>query len=88
MSPTPVDRLFPPPSTVGEDYAAEHGATIFGWQAHIDNCGGQPGVSAEEIGRRLDATIAAMLEKYPYARHFRILASEKGVDIQEVAADQ
>ena len=76
----------PPTSPVGENYAAAHGATIFGWQAHIDNCGGQPGVSAEEIARRLDATIATMLEKYPHARHFRILASEQGVDIREVSA--
>lgn len=73
-----------PVSTVGEEYAASHGAVIFGWQAHINNCGGQPGVSDQEINQRLDQTIEAMRKKYPDARHFRILASENGVDIQEV----
>jgi hypothetical protein len=74
----------PPPNTIGEDYAAAHGATIFGWQAHVDNCGGNPGASNQQIEQRLDETIQAMLAKYPNARHFRILASEIGVDIREV----
>lgn len=75
-----------PANVVGEEYAIAHGATIFGWQAHINNCGGQPGVSDEEIGKRLDRVVAAMQAKIPHARHFRILASEAGVDIQEVFA--
>jgi hypothetical protein len=73
----------PPPSSNGEEYALAHGASIFGWQAHINNCGGQPGVSDEEIGRRLDRTLAAMQEKFPHARHFRILASLDGIDVSE-----
>lgn len=73
----------PPANGVGEEYALAHGATIFGWQAHINNCGGQPGVTDEEIGKRLDRTVAAMQAKFPNARHFRILASETGIDIQE-----
>src|SRR5579871_247374 len=70
----------PPANTIGEDYAASHGATIFGWQAHIDNCGGIPGASNQEIERMLDERIALMLVKYPQARHFRIVASESGVN--------
>lgn len=73
-----------PPNTIGEDYAASHGATIFGWQAHIDNCGGIPGASNQEIERMLDRRILLMLAKYPSARHFRIVASERGIDIREV----
>ncbi len=73
-----------PANTIGEDFAASHGATIFGWQAHIDNCGGLPGVSNEEIERLLDARIRHMLAKFPHARHFRIVASESGIDIREV----
>ena len=73
-----------PPNTIGEDYAATHGATIFGWQAHIDNCGGNPGASNEEIKLKLDQRIQLMLAKYPSARHFRIVASEHGIDIREV----
>jgi hypothetical protein len=75
-----------PPNTIGEDYAVQHGATILGWQAHIDGCGGQPGVSDQEIEARLDAMVAKMLLKYPGLRHFRILASLQGVAIREVHA--
>jgi hypothetical protein len=73
----------PPASAIGEEYAAAHGAVIFGWQAHINGCGGQPAVSDQEIAQRLDRTLAAMREKYPKARHFRILASEDGIEIAE-----
>lgn len=75
----------PPANTIGEDYAASHGATVFGWQAHIDNCGGIPGASNQEIERMLDERIALMLTKYPQARHFRIVASESGINIREVS---
>ncbi|GCE13481.1 hypothetical protein [Tengunoibacter tsumagoiensis] len=72
-----------PASTVGEVYSVAHGAQIFGWQAHINNCGGQPGVSDDDIARRLDAVVAKMKETYPHGRHFRILAGLEGIDIQE-----
>jgi|SRR5437667_12213322 len=68
----------------GIEYALAHGASIFGWQAHINGCGGQPGVSDEEIANRLDRMVAAMVEKYPHARHFRLLASEAGIDVKEI----
>ncbi|GHO46596.1 hypothetical protein [Ktedonospora formicarum] len=74
----------PPVSGIGEEYAAAHGARVFGWQAHINNCGGQPGASDEEIASHLDSVIATKLKQYPNARHFRILASEQGIDIREV----
>lgn len=74
----------PPPNTIGEDYAASHGASIFGWQAHIDGCGGLPGRSNQEIESLLDSNIQQMQKKYPGARHFRIVASESGVSILEV----
>ena len=74
-----------PANTIGEDFAASHGATIFGWQAHIDNCGGLPGFTNQEIERLLDSRIALMTAKFPHARHFRIVASESGVDIREVS---
>ncbi|GCF09612.1 hypothetical protein [Dictyobacter arantiisoli] len=74
----------PPPNTISEDYSVEHGATILGWQAHINGCGGQPGVSDQEITARLDSVIAEKVKKYPNLRHFRILASLNGIDIKEV----
>ncbi len=68
----------------GEDYAAAHGATIFGWQAHGDKCGGQPGVGDAEIEARLDALIAEKMKKFPDAQHFRIFAIEGHIQIEEV----
>lgn len=67
-----------------DQYAAEHGATVFGWQAHIDACGGLPGATNVEIENALDAHIRAMIAKYPNAVHYRILASDKGVEITRV----
>jgi len=74
----------PPANTRGEEYAASHGVTIFGWQAHLNGCRGQPHVSDQEIIKRLDRVIAKKRKKFPNARHFRIVASEEGIDIQEL----
>lgn len=70
-------------SETGVNYATHHGVTVFGWQGHGDNCGGQPGVSDEEIQKRLDAQIAVLKEKYP-GRHFRIFVKESGAEVTEV----
>jgi len=68
----------------GEDYAHKHGATIFGWQAHIDGCGGQPGIDNETIAKRLDTVITKKKEKFPASKHFRILASENEISMREI----
>jgi hypothetical protein len=67
-----------------DQYAFEHGATIFGWQAHIDTCGGLPGATNAEIVKALDEHIRAMIAKYPDSLHFRILASNSGIEITRV----
>lgn len=72
-----------PAPTNGADLAAEHGASIFGWQAHGSKCGGQPGVGDSEIQDRLNAQIAQLKKRYP-GHHFRIFATEVGIDIREV----
>jgi len=41
-------------------------------------------VSDQEIIKRLDRVIAKKRKKFPNARHFRIVASEEGIDIQEM----
>jgi hypothetical protein len=69
----------PPANTIGEDYAASHGATIFGWQAHIDHCGAFPPPPEnrdEEIRARLQATFAQKIKQYEYlhATHYALLA--------------
>lgn len=72
-----------PTSETGVEYAVNHGATIFGWQAHGDHCGGQKDVPDREIQERLDTQIAELKQKYP-GRHFRIFATEAGISIKEV----
>jgi len=73
-----------PQSEVGEDYAYSHGARAFGWQAHGSTCGGQPGVSDQEIQQRLDTTIHAKVEKFPDADHYRIFVTEDSLSITKV----
>ncbi|MGH2506126.1 MAG: hypothetical protein ACRDHZ_01690 [Ktedonobacteraceae bacterium] len=58
-----------------DQYAHEHGARIFGWQAHIDKCGGLPGAGNTAILTALTQHINAMIQKYPGSQHYRILAS-------------
>ena len=72
-----------PVDETGVVYACQHGATIFGWQAHGNHCGGQPSVPDSEIQQRLDTQIAELKQKYR-GRHFRIFATEAGIDIKEV----
>jgi hypothetical protein len=70
-------------NSTGCSYAASHGATIFGWQAHGSGCGGQPGISDEEIQKRLDAEIAKRKAEFP-GTHYRIYCTENGVEVNEV----
>lgn len=72
---------------LGEDYAYHHGARIFGWQAHGDTCGGQPGVANEEIQQKLDAVIVKKVEKFSDATHYRIFVTEGVVSIQEITSE-
>lgn len=72
-----------PPDKTGVEYANTHGATIFGWQAHGNGCGGQQGVSDEEIQARLDSEIQKLKAAYP-GTHYRIFVTESGIDVREV----
>ena len=67
-----------------DEYAAKNGATVFGWQAHLDHCGGLPGAENPDIVEALNEHIKAMIAKYPDASHFRILASESGITVVQV----
>jgi hypothetical protein len=49
----------------GEKYAYEHGARIFGWQAHLNKCGGLPDDSDAEIEALL---LQAVEEKVAFYR--------------------
>lgn len=67
----------------GQDYAAGHGAEIYGWGAHGSNCGGQPGVSDEASKAKLMERLEEKKAKFPGKRHFGLFLTELGVDIWE-----
>lgn len=67
----------------GEDYAAHHGAEVFGWGAHGSTCGGQPGVSDEESKARLLKKIEEKKAKFPDRKHYGLFLTEVGVEIWE-----
>jgi hypothetical protein len=80
--------LEPNPGTktdsLGEDFAIAQGAQIFGWGAHGSACGGQPGLTDQEIRIRLDAKIAEKEAKYPDKKHFGLFMTEETIEIWEV----
>lgn len=81
-------QAFPGGAAVGTEptglnYAVAHGADTFGWQAHLDGCGGQPGVEDAEIRARLQTRVNELQAQYP-GRHFMIVASNSGIEINEV----
>lgn len=65
----------------GQEYAAGHGATTFGWGAHGSNCGGQPGVSDEESKARLQKKIEEKKSKFPEGKHYGLWLTEDAVEI-------
>ena len=69
--------------STGADYAAHHGASLWGWGAHGSTCGGQPGASDAESAARLDRNITKLKPKYR-GRHFRIFVTDDSADIHEV----
>jgi hypothetical protein len=66
-----------------DEYAFKHEARVFGWGAHVDDCGGLPGADKSEIEQALKAHIEAMIKKYPTSKHFRILASVSGIEVTQ-----
>lgn len=79
-NPGGVNTLINP---TGEDYAAGHGAQVFGWGAHGSNCGGQPGVSDEDSKKVLLQKIEEKKAKHPSAKHYGIFLTDDQVDIWE-----
>ena len=79
LNPTPVPP--PNPNPDGADYVynnPEIHLEVMGWQAHLNHCGGLPGVPDPEIRARFQALAdSRMLQnKYPRVRHVFLLASE------------
>lgn len=63
------------------DYAINHGATQIGWGAHLEVCGGLPGVGDGEISKRLYSAVVRRAEQYPQVNHYGLVASTAGIDV-------
>jgi hypothetical protein len=79
LNPTPVPP--PNPNPDGANYVynnSEIPLEVMGWQAHLNHCGGLPGVPDAEIRRRFQALAdsGTLQKQYPRVRHVFLLASE------------
>lgn len=72
------------PNSDGIDYAFNHGARIFGWQAHLNGCGGQPDVHDEMIIASLYQAATETALKYEGSKHFFILASDSNSGLEQI----
>jgi len=72
-----------PTDETGERYASEHGVSVWGWAAHGSGCGGQPGVSDEEIGKRLAEVVSEKKKMYS-GDHYKIFSTELRTTIEKV----
>lgn len=62
-------------------YAYGEGARFMGWAAHGDSCGGFPGVSNEELRRKVERTMRGRAEEFPQAEHLALFAHGGGVEV-------
>jgi hypothetical protein len=62
-------------------YAYREGARHMGWAAHGDSCGGFPGVSNEEMRRKVERAMKSRAGEFPQAEHFALFAHAGGVEV-------
>ena len=56
-------------------YAYDNGATIMGWAAHGDGCGGFPGVDDEGMKAKLQAAAADRAIDFPTVEHWTLFGA-------------
>lgn len=61
---------------IGIEHARDHGARVWGWQAHGDNCGGLPGKSDSEVEDQLYGTAQVANEILP-GQHYIIFQTNR-----------
>jgi hypothetical protein len=62
-------------------FAYEHGARHMAWAAHGDQCGGFPGVSNDDMRRKVERSLKSRAEEFPEAQHYALFAHEGGVEL-------
>jgi hypothetical protein len=61
------------------EFARSQGATVMGWAAHGDVCGGFPGTGDDRIRAMLETTVARRRLEYPAAEHLVFFGGGKRV---------
>jgi hypothetical protein len=61
------------------EFARSQGATVMGWAAHGDVCGGFPGADDDRIRAMLETTVARRRHEYPAAEHLAFFATGRRV---------
>jgi hypothetical protein len=62
-------------------YAHREGARFMGWAAHGDSCGGFPGVSNDEMRRKVERAMRSRAQEFPGAEHIALFAHGGGVEV-------
>jgi hypothetical protein len=62
-------------------FAYEQGARVMCWAAHGDKCGGFPGVSNDDMRRKVESSMKSRAEEFPEAEHYALFAHEGGVEL-------
>jgi hypothetical protein len=62
-------------------YAYREGARFMGWAAHGDSCGGFPGVTNEEMRRKVEHAMRGRASEFPQAEHLALFAYFGGVEV-------
>jgi hypothetical protein len=74
----------PEAASVTASFAHEHGATLMGWAAHGDGCGGYPGRSDDEMRAAVEAAAREGAEAFPDARHWVLFGVGGEVEVAEL----
>lgn len=63
-----------------DDLVSERGVRIRGWQGHLNQCGGKPGMPDDELARQILQGALQRVDRYPDANHHILIASLGSVD--------
>ena len=67
-------------ATATAEFAYNNGATIMGWAAHGDACGGFPGRSDYEMRTKVQAAARERSKDFPEAQHWMLFAAKGRVE--------
>ena len=72
-------------ATATAEFAHDNGATIMGWAAHGDSCGGFPGCSDSEMKAKVEAAARERSKDFPEAEHWMLFAAGGRVEAERLS---